>query len=258
MYNKIRKKCAKIVISAVKGRRNNFCDLQKFIMVTQSWADIITASFQNVWLDFASFLPNLVGALIVFAFGLLVASGLGFVVEKLFQVARLDAFLSRLGLNKYVERAGLNLRGAYFLGRLVYWFIVLAFLLAVSDILRLFALSDFLRSVLNYLPNVLVAVLIMLAAFVLANFVKKVVVVSVKGAKLYHSHFLGVLSWWTIVIFGLLTALNQLRIAPDVLNSLITGFVAMVALAGGLAFGLGGREYAAHLLGKLRERNDLE
>lgn len=226
-------------------------------MVTQSWADIITASFQNLWLDFAGFLPNLVGALVVFVVGLLIASGLGFVVEKIFQVARLDAFLSRLGLNKYVERAGLNLRGAYFLGRLVYWFVVLAFLLAVSDILSLFALSDFLRSVLGYLPNVAVAVLIMLAAFVLANFAKKTVIVSVKGAKLHHSHFLGALSWWTIVVFGLLTALNQLRIAPDVLNSLVTGFVAMLALAGGLAFGLGGREYAAHLLSKLKERDEL-
>lgn len=225
-------------------------------MVTQSWADIITASFQNLWLDFAEFLPNLIGALVVFIFGLLIASGLGFVVEKVFQVLRLDAFLSRLGLNKYFERAGLNLRGAYFLGRLTYWFIVLAFLLAVSDILNLFALSDFLRSVLGYLPNVLVAVLIMLAAFVLANFVKKVVVAAVKGAKLHHAHFLGSLSWWTIVIFGLLTALNQLRIAPEVLNSLVTGFVAMIALAGGLAFGLGGREYAAHLLAKLREREE--
>jgi uncharacterized membrane protein YhaH (DUF805 family) len=164
--------------------------------------------------------------------------------------------LSKLGLTPHFERAGLRLRGSRFLGQLVYWFLVVAFLLAASDILKLYALSAFLQDVLAYLPNVVVAVLIMLAAFVVGGLARKVVMASVMSARLHAAHFLGTLTWWAIVVFGLLTALVQLNIAASIINSIITGFIAMLALAGGLAFGLGGRDYASALIQKLRDRTE--
>jgi len=91
---------------------------------------------------------------------------------------------------------------------------------------------------------------------VLGNVTKRVVVASVLSARLHAAHFLGTLSWWAVVVFGLLAALVQLNIATAIIQSLITGFIAMLALAGGLAFGLGGKEYAAHLLEKLRENTE--
>jgi hypothetical protein len=225
-------------------------------MVVQSWTDVVVGSLQDLWAGFARFVPNLVGALVIFIVGLIVATGLGTLVEKVFEAVKLDAFLARLGLVPYFERAGLKLRGAHFFGKLVYWFIVIAFLLATSDILGLFALSAFLRDILAYLPNVVAAVLIMLAAVVVANFLKKLVTASVLSAKLHAAHFLGTLTWWSVVIFGLLSALVQLNIATSIINSVITGFIAMLALAGGLAFGLGGRDYASHLIGKLRDHTE--
>ncbi|OGZ00542.1 MAG: hypothetical protein A2946_02190 [Candidatus Liptonbacteria bacterium RIFCSPLOWO2_01_FULL_53_13] len=225
-------------------------------MLVQTWTDVIVNSLQGLWLGVVMFLPNLVGAIIVFIIGLVVAAGLSALVERIFDAIRLDSFLSKLGLGPYFERAGLRLRGARFLGQLVNWFLIIAFLLAASDILRLAALSGFLREVLFYIPNIVVAVLIMLAAVVLGNVTKRVVVASVLSARLHAAHFLGTLSWWAVVVFGLLAALVQLNIATAIIQSLITGFIAMLALAGGLAFGLGGKEYAAHLLEKLRENTE--
>ena len=225
-------------------------------MIIQSWTDIVVGSLQNLWLGFANFVPNLIGALIVLIIGLIVAAGLGALVEKIFGAIKLDSLLEKLGLKPYFERAGMKLRGSYFLGRLVYWFIVIAFLLAASDSLGLYALSGFLTNVLNYLPNVIAAVLIMLVAVVLGNFLRRIVIASVLGAKLHAAHFLGSLIWWVLVIFGFLAALSQLNIAADIVNSIVTGFIAMLALAGGLAFGLGGRDYAAHLVGKLKDRTE--
>lgn len=225
-------------------------------MVVQSWTDVVVSSLQNLWLGFAQFVPNLIGALIIFVVGLVVAAGLGTLVEKIFDSVKLDSFLARLGLVPHFERAGLHLRGAHFLGRLVYWFIVVAFLLAASDILGLFALSNFLRDILAYIPNIIAAVLIMLVAVVLGAFLRRVVAASVLSAKLHAAHFLGTLTWWAVVVFGLLAALVQLNIATSIINSLITGFIAMLALAGGLAFGLGGRDYATHLIEKLREQTE--
>jgi hypothetical protein len=225
-------------------------------MIVQTWTDVIAGSLQNLWLGFASFVPNLVAALIVLIVGIIVAAGLGALVEKIFDALKLDSFLAKIGLKPYFERAGIKLRGAYFLGRLVYWFIAIAFLLAVSDALGLYALSGFLASVLAYLPNVIAAVLIMLAAVVLANFLRRIVIASVMGAKLHASRFLGSLVWWVVVIFGLLAALTQLNVATAIIQSIVTGFIAMLALAGGLAFGLGGKDYANYLVSKLRENHN--
>lgn len=225
-------------------------------MYVQSWTDVVVGSLQNLWMGFANFIPNLIGALVVLVVGLIVAAGLGTLVEKIFDAIKLDVFLARLGLAPHFERAGLRLRGARFLGQLVNWFIVIAFLLAASDSLGLYALSDFLKSVLAYLPNVIASVLIMLAAVVLGNFLKRIVIASVMSARLHAANFLGTLTWWAVVVFGFLTALVQLNIAASVINTLITGFIAMLALAGGLAFGLGGREYASYLLGKLKNQTE--
>lgn len=225
-------------------------------MVVQKWSDVIVGSLQNLWMGFANFIPNLLGAIVVLVVGLIVAAGLAALVEKIFASLRLDTFLSRLGLAPHFERAGIELKGSRFLGRLVYWFLVIAFLLAASDILGLNALSDFLREVLFYIPNVVVAVLIMLAAVVVGNFLKKTVRASVMSTKLGAAHFLGSLTYWAVVIFGLLAALTQLGVVPSIINAIVTGFIAMMALAGGLAFGLGGRDYAAHLIGKLKESTE--
>lgn len=225
-------------------------------MIVQSWTDILVGSLQSLWMGFASFVPNLIAAIVILIIGLIVAAGLGALVQKIFEAIRLDAFLEKLGLKPYFERAGLKLRASYFLGRLVYWFIVIAFLLAAVNSLGLYALAAFLTSVLNYIPNVIAAVLIMLAAVVLATFLRRIVTASVMSAKLHAAHFLGSLTWWAITVFGLLAALSQLDIAVTIIQSIVTGFIAMLALAGGLAFGLGGKGYAEHLVNKLKDRTE--
>jgi hypothetical protein len=225
-------------------------------MIVQNWTDVIVGSLQNLWYGFANFVPNLIAAIIVLIIGLIVAAGLGALIEKIFEGLHLDSFLEKLGLKPFFERAGIRLRASYFLGRLVYWFIVIAFLLAVSQTLGLYALSLFLTNIVNYLPNVIAAVLIMLAALVLASFLRRLVVASVLSTKFRGAQFLGSLTWWSVVVFGLLAALQQLNIAAAIIQTLVTGFIAMLALAGGLAFGLGGKDYANHLIGRLREHTE--
>lgn len=225
-------------------------------MLIQTWTDVLVSSLQNLWLQVVSWLPNFVGAMLVFLVGLIVAAGLGSLVEKVVSALRLDSFLRKAGVEEYTKRANLELSSGHFLGQLVYWFVFLAFLLAASDILGFYALSSFLQSVLSYLPNLVIAVLIMLASLVVANLAQHLVTASVMSARLHAVKFLGSASWWVVMVFGGLAALVQLGIAVSIINTLITGLIAMVSLAGGLAFGLGGRDYAAHLIQKLQ--NELE
>ena len=222
-------------------------------MLIQTWTDVLVGSLQNLWIQVVAWLPSLIGAVIVFAVGLVVSAGLGSLVEKVVGSLRLDSLLRKLGVEEYTRRANMELNSGHFLGQLVYWFMLLAFLLAASDILGFFALSSFLRDVLIYLPNIVIAVLIMLASLVVANLAKHLVRASVMSARLHAVKFLGSAAWWTVMVFGGLASLVQLGIAVSIINTLITGMIAMMSLAGGLAFGLGGKDYAAHLLQRLRD-----
>lgn len=222
-------------------------------MIVQSWADVIIFSLQTLWQGFVGFLPSFLGASIVFIVGLIVAAGLGKIVEKLVDAVRFDRLLDQLGLRRLLERADLRLHSGRFLGVLVQWFFIIVALLAASDILGLAAFSDFLRQVLLYIPNIFIAVLIMLAGVVVANFLARVVRASVVAARLHQANFLGTLTRWSVWIFAFLAALSQLGVATALVNTLVMGFVAMLALAGGLAFGLGGKDVAADWLRKMRE-----
>ncbi len=222
-------------------------------MVIQNWTSVIVGSLQNLWVGAVATLGNIIGALVVLIVGLVIATALGMLVERIMSAVKLDKLLGGLGLREFFDRAGLNMNSARFLGRLIYWFFVVVFVLAVVDILRFYSLSNFLREVLLYIPNVIVAALIMLAAVVVANFLRRLVRASVKSARLHSAHFLSSLAWWAIVIFGFLAALSQLGIAVSIINALVTGFVAMLAIAGGIAFGLGGKEYASSLIGKVKD-----
>ncbi len=215
--------------------------------------DVVQSSLQNLWLGFAGFLPKLIGAVIVFIVGVLVALALKSLVMRLSDLLRLDTLAERIDLKSSLAKVGLTLRVNGFLGWLVKWFVVIASLLAATDVLDWPQVTDFLKQVIFYLPNVFIAAVIFLAGIVLADFVRRVVHHAVEASGLASADFVAGISKWAILIFTLMAALVQLQIADSMIRTLFTGLVALLALAGGLAFGLGGRDQAARFLDRLRK-----
>lgn len=200
-----------------------------------------------------TFVPQLIIAFVVFVIGWVIAVALGKVVSQVVRSLKVDSALSALGAEAPLSRAGLRLDAGAFVGGLVRWFFILVFLLAAIDVLGLSQVTEFLRSVvLTYIPQVIVAAFILLAAALLADFTRRVVVSSAKAIDLPSAEFLGGVTKWAIWLFAILAALFQLGIAGVFIQTLFTAFVAMLAIAGGLAFGLGGRDAAARFLEKLR------
>lgn len=222
-------------------------------MIIQTWLDLLQVSFNGVWLQFVGFLPSLIGAALIFVLGVLVALVLERIAERIVHHVKLDSLLVKLNVNEYLHRANLQLDSGYFLGKVVYWLVFLSFVLATSDVLGFDALSVFIGDILFYIPNVLVAFLIMVATLVVAEFLRRLISASILGARMHSAKFLGLLTWWTVFVFGSLTAVSQLGVAVTIINGIVVSLMVMLALAGGLAFGLGGKDEAARLLVKLRE-----
>jgi hypothetical protein len=216
------------------------------------WGDLIVESIREVWSIVATFLPLLVGAIIVFIIGWIVAVALGKLVEQIVRALRIDQLLVKLEVEKAIERAGWKVNSGAFVGGLVKWFFIVVSLLVAVNVLGLSEVSDFLRDVLIYIPNVIVAAIILIIAAIVADFVERVVRGSVEAAG-YRGSLVGVVARWSIWVFAIFAVLLQLRIAVGIVQTLITGLVYGVALAFAIAFGWGGRDAAADILHKVKE-----
>lgn len=219
----------------------------------QTWGEAIATSLIDLWVRFLEFMPTLIGALLVFLLGLVVASVFGKVVERIVKALRVDNAISHLNIDEKLKRHGIDTTFSHFFGQLVQWFLVLVFLMAATDILGLNQVTSFLNSIVLYLPNVVVATIILTIAFLLGNLVYTIVRGSTRAAGVMSATLLATLVKWSIMVFGLLAALIQLGIATSLVNTLFIGLVSAFSLAIGLAFGLGGRDEAALILRKIRE-----
>ena len=222
---------------------------------------VFISSFQGVWFKFIEFLPNLIAAILVLIIGLFLADFLGRFVSKVLTRLYVDRVVEKTGLKKNLEKLGFKITISRALGLLVVWFLYAVVLIGTAEILQLNQISQFLQAVVLYIPNVIVAVVILVVGIVVSNFISiavKEASFAVKeaslAAKLTAADLLSTLAKWAILVFSFMAALIQLKVAPELIQILFTGVVLMVALAGGIAFGLGGKDKAKELLDKLSQK----
>jgi len=218
------------------------------------WGYITVLALQNLWQGFLDFLPALVGALIVFIIGWFIALGVGKLIAEVLTRVKFNKLFEKAGWNEAFKKAELKVNPSQFLGAVVKWILVIAFLLAAVEILGFVQLAGFLQKVLSYLPNVIIAALIFVVTVIVVDIVEKIVRVAVEGVKVGYGHYVSAIVKWSIWIFSILAILYQLGIARPFMETLFTGLVAMLVISMGIAFGLGGKDVAAELLGDLRDK----
>ncbi len=215
--------------------------------------DVLQSPLVELWDTIVAYLPNLLGALVIFVLGVLVALVLRTAVEQVIKLVRIDDLAQKLEIKSQFERLGIHLHIGRLLGWIVKWFFIIVALIAATDILGWDQLTEYLQKIVLFIPNVIIAVIILLAGILLGNFVRGLVKSAVEVAHLASADFLSGISKWAILIFSFMAAMVQLEIAPDLIRVLFTGLVFMLALAGGLAFGLGGRDQAERFLARLKK-----
>jgi hypothetical protein len=222
-------------------------------MLLEQLGDTIILSFQEMSAGAIAFIPNLVISLIILLAGWIVGMVLGKVVMHIVDGLKVDQALKGAGVEEFLQRAGFSLSAGAFLGALVRWFVIIVFLIASLDIIGLTQVTVFLQEVvLLYVPQVIVAVLILIVAAMVADAVQRLVVGAAKAGRISSAHFLGTVARYAIWIFAILTALFQLGVAGPFIQTLFTGVIIAFSLAVGLAFGLGGQYAAAEYIEKLK------
>lgn len=222
-------------------------------LFTEWGASLNNAFNQGLGIEVVKFIPKLVFAVIIFIAGWVVGLVIGEVIEKIVNASKVDRLLESAGAKSLLNKAGFNLNTGAFLGGLVKWFVIIGFLVAALDVFQLQAVNALLSTVVTqFIPNIVIASIILIVGAFLAEFVQKITSGAAKAVDVKSSGFVGGIARWSIWVFTIIAALLQLHIADQILSTLVTGLVAMLAIAGGLSFGLGGKDAAARFIEKLR------
>ena len=208
--------------------------------------------------QFVSFLANLVLAIIVFIIGYLISVGIGKLITEILKSVKFNKLFEKEGWRKALQRANVDVNASEFIGAIFKWVFVIVSLLVAVDILKLTSFAGFLTSVLNYLPNVIVAVLIFVVAIIISDIVEKIVRVAVERLKVGYGYIASSIVKGAIWVFTIFLILDQLLPASLLIktlySSIVYGIVGALALGVGLAIGLGGKDVAASVLEDMQRR----
>jgi len=221
--------------------------------MSSNWWTQVGDSWTSIWDKVANFLPNLVGAFLILIIGWIVAILVEKLLDRLFRALQLPTLFAMAKVEDLIKKSGTKLDTTGLLAATVKWILFLVAFIAAVNVLNLPTITLFLESILAYVPNVIAAVGILLIGTVLAHFLSNVISSTVKIGGIAFAQALSTIARYSIIIFAFVAALYQLNVAPAFLQTLVIGIVAFIAIAGGIAFGLGGQGVARDFLEKLRK-----
>lgn len=213
----------------------------------RDWGDAVMLSATEALRNFLGFLPALVGAILVLIIGWIVAGLLAGLVERLLKMVGFERAASSTGITSFIQRSGSEWTASAVVAEIVKWFIRLIALQAAASILGLNQISAIINAILLWLPNLVVAIAIIVIGALIARFVGGLVRGTTAQMGFRNPELLGTIANYAILGFAIIAAVNQLGIAATVVNTLFIGLVATLVLAFGLAFGLGGQQTAAQI-----------
>lgn len=210
----------------------------------------LTASFNSAFYGAIIFIPKFLAGLIIFLIGVIIASIVKQVILGLFKAIKLETLLKKYGVPDMKD----EFTWSNLLSEIVRWFIIIVFLIPTADVWNLPRIITVLNEFVTYLPNVFVAAVIAMVGFVFARLSHDVVLASVKGVDSQTASTIASVVRWSINVFVVLAVLSQLGVATDLIRILFTGLVAGLAIAGGIAFGLGGQDTAKDIVEGVRKK----
>ena len=203
---------------------------------------------QNAISTFLSYIPQLIGAIIILVIGYILAKILQAIVTRVLRGVGFENWMERGGVKQFFDRAQTKHTPSSILGLLVFWFVFIIAITMAADALGLQQISGFLNQLIAFIPSIIVAVLILFLATLLANFVSRIV----RGAT--GSGILATITQYVIIIYAVFAAITQLGIAVELTAPTFLILLGAVALAAAIAFGIGGREVARDIVEKAYNR----
>lgn len=217
----------------------------------QQQLDVFVASLTSFWTQLASFVPQLLAALLLLFVGWVFANLVRTGVTKLLDLLHFDNLAEKTGIEAFLKQGNLEINLSRILAKLVYWIIIFIVIVTVANSLGLHMVAELFNKVVFYIPNIIVAILVLVFGVLVARFINRMVFAYLNNMGVEGALTLSTLSEYAVIIFVVFVALEQLQIGTHLLTAAFQIGFGAIGLAFALAFGLGGREWAAGVIKKL-------
>ncbi len=216
----------------------------------------VSASVNQTLAEWGAILPDIIKALTVLFIGILI----GYVIEHIFRRIgnrlRLANFWQKIGFDDLLQKANIKSSPSHLVGKFLKGVIITYFLRVAAGIMGFVEVEEFLKKVIGLVPDIIIAVLILLFALQFAGTAASLLQNLLRVGDKQARWIIAAVAKNTIIAFGVMTALSQIGIAENLVEILFTALVAMLALAGGLALGLGGKEFVYDMLKDMRAKDE--
>ncbi len=210
--------------------------------------DVFVASFTSFWTELARFIPQLLVAVVLLFIGWLLAKLARTGIMRLLNLLKFDRVTERSGLEAFLKQADLDVSVSSILGNLIYWLIILVMIVTVANSLGLHMVADLFNKVVLYIPNVIVAILVLVFGTILARFINRIVFAWLNNVGFTGALTVSTFSEYAMMVFVFFVALEQLQIASELITAAFTIAFGAVGLAFAIAFGLGAKDWAARVI----------
>jgi hypothetical protein len=218
--------------------------------MVSDWTETTTTAVRDSLSNAVSYIPEVIAALIVLLIGVIVGWAIKTIIVRVLGFLKLKKYTDAVGLDKVFPQ---KIEFSELLGDLAKWTVIIIFLIPALEILKLNQVNDVLKNIINYIPNVIVAVVVVMVGLVVADLAARVIRSTAATIGTRTADLLADIARWAVVIFAVFAALIQLGIAQEMLLSLWQGVIYFFVLAGAIAFGLGGKDAAADLIARVRK-----
>lgn len=216
--------------------------------------DIFLTSLNQFWTQIATFFPKLLAVIVILFFGWICAKIACIGVKRVLEFTHFDKFADRSGLEAFLQHSEFDLTLSGIIGQVIYWLVILLFVITGANILGLNEVAGMLHQLANYLPKIIVAILVMIFGTLLARFINRLVFAWLQGIKFDGALAISTSAEYAIQIFALFVALEQLDIGTQLLISLFVIIFGAIFLALAIAFGLGGKDWAARIIQDMHDK----
>jgi hypothetical protein len=220
----------------------------------QQQLDVFVASLTSFWTHLAGFVPQLLAALLLLFVGWLLANLVRTGVTKLLDLLHFDHLAEKTGIEAFLKHGNIEVNLSRILAKLAYWIVILVVIVTVTNSLGLHMVADLFNKIVLYIPNIIVAILVLVFGVLMARFINRMVFAYLNNIGVQGALTISTLSEYAVIIFVVFVALEQLEIGTSLLTAAFQIGFGAIGLALALAFGLGGREWAAGVIKKLTEK----
>jgi hypothetical protein len=222
----------------------------------QQQIDVFVASLTSFWTQLAGFVPQLLAALLLLFIGWIFASLVRTGVVKMLDALKFDELSQKTGIDAFLKQGNINISLSRIVASLIYWLFILVMFVMVSNSLGLHTVAELFNRIVLYIPNIVVAILVLVFGVLLARFINRLVFAYLNNMGVEGALSISTISEYAVIVFVIFVALEQLEIGTQLLTAAFQIGFGAVGLALALAFGLGGREWAAGVIKRMTEKRD--